>query len=512
MTIKPSEQQQAIIDAVASGMRVACVLAYAGTGKSTTLKMIAQSSPEKTFLYVVYNKALQEDAVLTMPSNVEVRTGHSLAWVYVNSVYKKHGAVLSDRQNGKDDRYLIKSEDIARKFGIKPYDVIKTIHGENGSFEKSYTLTIHQTVRHVERAIEKFCSTEDSEIDINHFDKKFNYPVGVVDHAKAIWNDIKDIKDGQMRIGYAHMSKLWAMSNPDLSYSDKDYSKKYDVLMIDEAQDTNPVFGGIYRAQHGVQRVYVGDSYQAIYGYLGAGDELLKLGNVGMFPLTNSYRFGSTLAKKANHALEKLGADKQIIGLGSEPDDLFAADWDVVLCRTNAGVIKAIFKHLEDGKDVWIKKKYATELSSLLNTIAWFWGYVQDKPKKLHPDLEGYSSKVEIEEAIEDGDESQMVIEVLALLKSKGYKYLHGVLSEMNALAKKKKIEIITAHKSKGGEWDNVYIWSDFRGIKIDPRSGAEILPPREELMLGYVAVTRARKYLHAGSLEYIIREKEENR
>jgi superfamily I DNA/RNA helicase len=279
--------------------------------------------------------------------------------------------------------------------------------------------------------------------------------------------------------------------------------------MIDEAQDTNPVFGGVYRKQTAVQRVYVGDSYQSIYGFRGAGDELLKINADSIRPLTASYRFGPALAKKANYALEKMGATEQIVGMADDPDDLFPNEWDVVLCRTNAGVIKAIFKNLEDGKDVNIKASYAEELVSLLNTIAWFWGYIQDKPK-LHPDLEAYESKKEIEEAIEDGDESQMVIEVIELLRSKGYAFLSGVLSELNARKKKNRVEIITAHRSKGSEWDNVSIWSDFRGPKLDPETGRETMPSMDELKLGYVAVTRAKKHLDAGSLSYLIKKKEE--
>jgi energy-coupling factor transporter ATP-binding protein EcfA2 len=504
--IEPSKQQQDIIDEVASGKTMA-VLAYAGTGKSTTLRMIAEAYPDKKFLYVVYNKSQQEEAVKKMPLNVEVRTGDSLAWTFVSSVYQDYGRILSDRKRGDDPHYLLKSKDIAQHFGFDRYAVTKSIIGEKGSFDKNYTLTIHQTVKHIQRAIERFCSSEDLEINIDHFDKMFTYPPGVVYDANAMWEDIKNLS-GRMKIGFPHIAKLWALKNPDLSTSDKNSSIKYDALMIDEAQDTNPVFGKVYRSQT-IQRIYVGDSYQAIYGFRGAGDELIKIKPDMTFPLTNSYRFGARLAGMANTALDKMDAIDEIVGLGDEPEDLFPVDWDVVLCRTNAGVIQAIFKNLEQGREVKIKAAYAAELAQLLDTIAWFWGYIQDKPK-LHPDLEGYESKLEIEEAIEEGDESQMVIEVIHLLNVKGYQYLNRVLSELNAKKKKDRIEIITAHRSKGSEWDRVYIWSDFRGPKKNPHTGKDILPPIEELKLGYVAITRAKKHLDVGSLQYLVKKKEE--
>ena len=87
--------------------------------------------------------------------------------------------------------------------------------------------------------------------------------------------------------------------------------------MVDEAQDTNPVFGKVYRNQS-IQKIYVGDSYQAIYRFRGAGDELKKVEFGYKLPLTESYRFGPSLAKKANNALKKMEAEKEIVGLGAD--------------------------------------------------------------------------------------------------------------------------------------------------------------------------------------------------
>lgn len=507
MVIAPSQEQQAIIDAVTTS-RVIGVLAYAGTGKSTTLRMVAEAYPDKKFLYVVYNKSQQEEASKKMPSNVDVRTGDSLAWVYVNEIYRQYGKILSDRLVGNGPHYLIKSKDIAEYFGIQRYPITKTIKGEKGSFDKDYVLTIHQTIKHIQKAIEKFCSSEDTEININHFDTKVSYPPEAVWHANKIWENIRSL-DGRMKIDFSHIAKLWASKHPDLSYSDKDVTVKYDTLMIDEAQDTNPVFGKVYRSQE-MQRIYVGDSYQSIYGFRGAGDELEKIKADAVLSLTASYRFGPKIAEYANEALEKMNAPEKIVGLGQDPVEGATSEYDVVLCRTNAGVIKAIFAHLEQGRKVQIKATYAKELLALLNTIAWFWGYTQERPK-LHSDLEGYESKEEIEEAIEEGDESQMVLEVLELLKSRGYDFLKDALSELNAKTKKDHIEITTAHKSKGSEWESVCIWNDFRGPREDYETGGKILPSLDELKLGYVAITRAKNNLIPGSLKYLITKEDED-
>lgn len=507
MTITPSAQQQAIIDAVGTAENIG-VLAYAGTGKSTTLRLVAQAHPDNKFLYVVYNKSQQIEAANKMPTNVEVRTGDSLAWRYVDLVYEQRGRLLADRLSGKDPFYLTTSKEIAEYFSISRYDVIETINTKQGDFDKEKFLTIHQTISHIKKAIEKFCSSEDLEININHFNRKFSYPLEAVRDAKAIWNSIKDI-EGRMKIGFPHIAKLWALTNPDLSFSLKNTSVTYDILMVDEAQDTNPVFGKVYRNQPAMQKIYVGDPYQSIYGFRGAGNEFNNVHFDLLFPLTESYRFGSALAEKANNALEKMGATEKIIGLGDDPEDLIPVKWDVILCRTNAGVIRCIFKHLEEEVKINVSATYAQDLTTLLETIAWFWGYLQEKPK-LHPDLEGYESKAEILEAIDEGEETQMVVEVIGLLNSLGYESMKSSLLSLNARGKKDRIEITTAHKSKGSEWDNVMIWNDFRGPVKDNITGKETLPSFEELKVGYVAVTRARKHLSPGSLDYLVKNKKD--
>ena len=57
------------------------VFPYPGTGKTTTLLHFTLASPDKRFLYLVYNKSVQESSKRVFPSsNVECRTLHSLAF------------------------------------------------------------------------------------------------------------------------------------------------------------------------------------------------------------------------------------------------------------------------------------------------------------------------------------------------------------------------------------------------------------------------------------------------
>src|ERR1700722_9402432 len=64
------------------------IQAFAGTGKTTTLAAIAESLPQRKFLYLVFNRTAADEAKLKMPSNVMVRTAHALAFRSVGYVYK----------------------------------------------------------------------------------------------------------------------------------------------------------------------------------------------------------------------------------------------------------------------------------------------------------------------------------------------------------------------------------------------------------------------------------------
>jgi F-box protein 18 (helicase) len=46
------------------------IQAFAGTGKTTTLAAIAESLPQRKFLYLLFNRTAADEAQLRMPSNV----------------------------------------------------------------------------------------------------------------------------------------------------------------------------------------------------------------------------------------------------------------------------------------------------------------------------------------------------------------------------------------------------------------------------------------------------------
>ena len=65
------------------------VVAFAGTGKTSTLVRFTEERPNMKFLILMFNKSVRDEAEIKFPENVECRTVHTLALSYVRSMYPK---------------------------------------------------------------------------------------------------------------------------------------------------------------------------------------------------------------------------------------------------------------------------------------------------------------------------------------------------------------------------------------------------------------------------------------
>ncbi|MFC8536758.1 UvrD-helicase domain-containing protein [Streptomyces sp. NPDC057249] len=80
-----------------------------------------------------------------------------------------------------------------------------------------------------------------------------------------------------------------------------------DFLLLDEAQDANPVIADLVQNQD-AQRIAVGDSAQAIYGWRGAVDALATWPAQLRLYLQQSWGFGPAIADHENLRLTQIGA------------------------------------------------------------------------------------------------------------------------------------------------------------------------------------------------------------
>lgn len=470
MSFDPTPEQQACIDAFVTGENMV-IEAGAGTGKTSTLKLMAEAT-DRRGIYVAYNKAIATDAKTSFPDNVDCRTAHSLA-------YRTHAIPFKHRLNGP----RVTLRDTVRILGIsQPVQITDET-----------ALSPMDLARLAMDTVGRFCNSADPEITRNHVPfipgaedmdaiRGHVFPLAV----KA-WADICD-KNGQLKFQHDHYLKMWALSNPVLNCK---------FVLLDEAQDANPVIAGVVEAQTHAQRVMVGDRCQAIYGWRGAVDAMSEFNGKRLI-LSQSFRFGPAIAEQANEWLSKLDAPLRLSGFDKIDSKVAPVETpDAILCRTNAEAIAQAMSYQDQGKTVALVGG-----ADAIKRMAEAAQELQSGRHTSHPELVAFKSWQEVCEYAQEAEGRDLKVFV-TLINNYGadavIRVADGTVSEDRA-----DIVISTAHKAKGREWDTVKIAGDFQ-----PKDDSDEPMSRSEMMLLYVGVTRARLVLDNSALAFVGRRHE---
>ena len=248
---KPTEEQVAIIEASLTGGSMV-VEAGAGAAKTTSLELIARAKPKiESGVYVAYNRAIAGDAKAKFPRNTQCATAHSFA-------FRAVGVKFKHRLNGP----RVTAKQTAAFLGVNG----GVSFGEEANFGPvKLALLAMGTVT-------RFCYSDDPHITSRHVpfipgtEKFFNELAEIVTpYALKAWDDLIR-EDGRLRFQHDVYLKLWALSNPTLPG---------DFVLLDEAQDANPVIEGVVKRQD-AQIIMVGDTAQQIYAWRGAQDAMSR--------------------------------------------------------------------------------------------------------------------------------------------------------------------------------------------------------------------------------------------
>ncbi|MFD9636585.1 UvrD-helicase domain-containing protein, partial [Streptomyces violascens] len=327
--MNPTDEQVQAADRFRAGEHL-CLQAGAGTGKTATLAMLAAATKRRG-RYLAFNKAIAHDATARFPSTVTCRTAHSLAYAAVGHRYARR--LNGPRQPGG-------------KTGAS-LGLTRELH--LGDRVLSPWALSHAVLRTVTR----FCQSADPDLAPHHVPTlrgldDCDHHAALVDtvlpFARKAWTDLQHPDDGVVRFDHDHYLKIWALSQPAVAA---------DFLLLDEAQDTNPVVEQVFTAQRNhAQLVMVGDSAQAIYGWRGATDVMARFTGTPL-TLSQSFRFGPRLADEANRWLALAGAPLRLRGSDSIPTQLAPLEQpDAILCRTNVGAMTHLLAHLDTGHRV----------------------------------------------------------------------------------------------------------------------------------------------------------------
>jgi hypothetical protein len=472
-TLRPTPEQEAALQAFRSGKDLK-LIAVAGSGKTTTLRLMAEAAPHKRLMYLAFNSSVKTEGKRKMPRNVQVLTLHGLAY----------------REMVRRDPHL------RRKFGqgrgqIRAHHIHQALSGVSRMGSYVLRATLGNFLRsNLQNPTPAMIPVRYRQILARggRQDEEGTLLEGV----RQLWQRIQDPSD-PFPLSHDAYVKLWAMSSPRIG--------GVDALLVDEAQDLDPVFLGVLERQIGIQRIYVGDPAQQIYGWRGAVNALDSLGGEP-WSLTWSFRFGDELAALVRGLMAFLDRSVLLQGKAAWSTELGCGDLTppfTTLCRTNAGVVDALVRRAPQKAHVLGGVK---ELVWLLEDAeALRRGEERTRP---HPDLLLIESWEELEALAENlGDPTAAILSNLAnsypdLSTLAGY--LQGIQVEENDA----ELVVSTAHKAKGREWERVELWEDFppvwdpnyreRLLRSQPDTAMAALWEEENLL--YVALTRAMRRL----------------
>jgi len=88
MPFTPTDEQTAALEAFTRGGHLV-IQAGAGTGKTSTLGLLATQLPQRCGRYLAFNRSIAQDAATRFPPTVQCRTAHSLAYAALGYRYRE---------------------------------------------------------------------------------------------------------------------------------------------------------------------------------------------------------------------------------------------------------------------------------------------------------------------------------------------------------------------------------------------------------------------------------------
>lgn len=245
---KLTDEQQRIVQVCAGGQRCGKIVAFAGTGKTTTLEALARHAIEKKrgeLLYLVFNQAMAEEARQRFGSAVECRTAHSLAFRAARFQWLRGRQVVG---NWWGLRPLVEKvapyTERQREWGVSPRVWGSMVLETLARFcrEESMTVLPEQVPEIALAAVQARVGSDQAVRAV---------AMAVSQAAQKVWEAL----GGWWNEGIPHDAylKWWQLTRPQISAQ---------LVLFDEAQDASPVMLSVLPKD---RTWMVGDPYQQIY-------------------------------------------------------------------------------------------------------------------------------------------------------------------------------------------------------------------------------------------------------
>jgi DNA helicase II / ATP-dependent DNA helicase PcrA len=482
-----SQYQLDIYKAAEDVTKNLCISASAGSGKTTTLlKLLTKVKKNRLGIFLSFSNAIVEELKTRVPTYIEAKTLHSVGLRYIRDYFKGHHIDI-----------------VADKYFKNAIQIYKQAKGDTKAF-----LT-KQEFRECKQ-IESVCSfarmtlTPFKEESLKQMCLHFNLECSpiIIEHSLKLLSQALTGRGKSMWVDFTDMIYIPVMT-PSMFHT------KYDDLYLDEAQDTNSAQQAMIELmlKPKGRLVAVGDSFQSIYGFSGAGidafNKIMNRPNTTVLPLSVSYRVPKSGIKCAQHICPTIEAwDEAIEGVERDGSWDEIREGDMVLSRTTKPLISLYFKLLEQhiksnivGKDIEkglvdfaetcdspSKEGIVVKMNLQLDKCA-------DALKKLGVKFPELTTQYE---AIEEKIQALTVI----LQNIDNPRELINTIRKIFA-NDKKAAKLMTIHRSKGLENPRVFVISKLKGEQTMPSARASQEWERiQERNLMFVSRTRHKEEL----------------
>lgn len=435
---KPTTEQTAILDAISSTNDNLMLLARAGCGKSSTLKLIDRAALVEPHLYLVFNKAnaVEAESSGDFRQGTAIKTFNSLGHrVWAQTCSKK--TILNPKKINEIFKSIVDDEPKSERNALwSLYDTITegvSLARALGYIPPTHHLS-HKTLCKFSDVALKMDETPSSEV--HHLIDQI-----LITSIKQAYNGVIDFND------QCYMSTLFGGSFP-----------KFPLVLIDEYQDLSPVqHAMIEKLCRWSRQIGVGDDAQAIYGFRGADEggmaSAVAKFSMSVFPLSTSFRCPSAIVNNVKWRVPEFTALREG-GQVSRADKLTIADESTVICRNNAPLLKLAMSQIASGRSVNVS---GTDMSAKL---------VRQMEKLGDPTMSRLQfinaiDSWQAEKETKGSRTAKDMAECMRVFAKHGNSLGQAVSYAKHLFEQSGTVRFLTGHKSKGLEFENVYHLDD---------------------------------------------------
>ncbi len=521
MSFKPSIAQQNFYDWITRALGNAILDAVAGAGKTTTLIEGLQIMMGSVW-FGVFNKQMADEINIKINANDKLRARAAFGNrqdPLLASTFHSLGFNLMRNFNGRDTVTTVDDKKVEK--------IVDALIAHREDVDQQKRPDLHDLRNGViaivgmakNRGIGALCPAGHHDVWVKMIED-FDFESSLPDN----YNEVTVVKFAMETL---------RRSNKDvttLDYNDMVYMplackvrpkpwNQFDWVLIDEAQDTNPTrraLAKLVMRNNKSRLVAVGDHKQAIFGFTGAdNDALQQIGDAfkaKKLPLSVSYRCSKSVVAHArqwaDHIEPHEGAPE---GSVTEiPIDMLldslssvTASETAIICRYNKPLVDLCFNLIRKGVPARIEGR---SIGNNLKKMATRWKKVvtvngletkiceyrdREVAKALKKEKEDKADRITDEVATlltlidrTRGEGKSTVVELCEIIDSM---FADNVVDEGG-------LTLCSAHKSKGLEWENVYLLG--REEYMPSKMARQEWQIEQESNLIYVAITRAKKNL----------------